>query len=187
MKAENKTEASANVPPPPSAFRSPLNPSSKVPASGSTGNGVELHPAPHESMGLEASVAYLGDDVKRFIDFCNELSFKIWTSQTGKSLATSRSIVLSPFAVLSTLAMIFLGARGSSSGIMNDFLRLDDMVTFNPHQVVQNITESVVNGKNVGVANAAFVREIFSDKVSELSGYYFTLFLTSEIQSFHEE
>ncbi|XP_026688988.1 uncharacterized protein LOC113473711, partial [Diaphorina citri] len=26
---------------------------------------VELHPPPHEHMGLEASIAYLGDDIKR--------------------------------------------------------------------------------------------------------------------------
>ncbi|XP_065199575.1 serine-rich adhesin for platelets-like [Planococcus citri] len=133
-------------------------------ANGAAPTVVELHPAPHENMGLEASVAYLGDDVKTFIDLCNELSFKIWTWQTAKSLTTSRSIVLSPFALLSTLAMIFLGARGSSSGIMNDFLRLDDMVTFNPHQVFRNITESAINSKNTGAANVAFVHLVFSDK-----------------------
>ncbi len=165
-KLENTAELSSTSSPP-MGFRSPSNSVQKI--SSTPSPGVELHPAPHESMGLEASVAYLGDDVKRFVDFCNELSFKIWTTQTGKNLVTTRSIVLSPFSVLSTLAMIFLGARGSSSGIMNDFLRLDDMVTFNPHQVFQNITESVVNTKNIGVANAAFVREIFSDKVHKYS------------------
>jgi len=170
VKLENKTKSSPpeDDSPPPSAFRSP-SPAQYKPLSSTVGPNVELHPAPHESMGLEASVAYLGDDVKRFVDFCNELSFKIWTTQTGKSLMSSRSIVLSPFAVLSALAMIFLGARGSSSGIMNDFLKLDDMVTFNPHQVFQNITESATNPKNIGVANTALVREIFSDKVSVMT------------------
>lgn len=169
VKLENKTTVSSKTDAPgtsspTSAYHSPSNPAHRLSTS-TASPGVELHPAPHESMGLEASIAYLGDDIKRFVDLCNELSFKIWTTQTSKNMMTSRSIVLSPFAVLSALAMIFLGARGSSSGIMNDFLKLDDMVTFNPHQVLQNITESSIYPKNIGVANAALVRAVFSDKV----------------------
>lgn len=127
---------------------------------------VELHPPPHEHMGLEASIAYLGDDIKRFADLCNELAFKMWTSLTGKGMVSSRSLVLSPFAATSTLAMVFLGARGPTSGQMNDLLRLDDMVSFNPHQVLQNVTDSVVHAKRNGIDTAAFVRELYSDKVS---------------------
>ncbi|XP_050420965.1 mucin-5AC [Adelges cooleyi] len=125
---------------------------------------VELHPAPHESMGLEASVAFLGDDVRRFADLCNELSFKMWTAVTGKGQIASRSLVLSPFELTAMLAMVFLGARGSTSGQMNDVLRLDDMVTFNPHQVLRNVTQSITNANNPGVATASFVREIYSHK-----------------------
>lgn len=129
---------------------------------------VELHPAPHESMGLEASVAFLGDDVRRFADLCNELSFKMWTAVTGKGQIASRSLVLSPFELTAMLAMVFLGARGSTSGQMNDILRLDDMVTFNPHQVIRNITHSITNVNNPGVATASFVREIYSNKVNQI-------------------
>ncbi|XP_050546768.1 uncharacterized protein LOC126908597 [Daktulosphaira vitifoliae] len=125
---------------------------------------VELHPAPHESMGLEASVAFLGDDVRRFVDLCNELSFKMWTTITGKGLIASRSLVLSPFELTAMLAMVFLGARGSTSGQMNDVLRLDDMVTFNPHQVLRNVTQSITDTNIPGVATASFVREIYSHK-----------------------
>ncbi|KAI5706936.1 hypothetical protein M8J75_012717 [Diaphorina citri] len=125
---------------------------------------VELHPPPHEHMGLEASIAYLGDDIKRFADLCNELAFKMWTSLTGKGMISSRSLVLSPFAAISTLAMVFLGARGPTSGQMNDILKLDDMVSFNPHQVLQNVTDSVVHAKRNGIDTAAFVRELYSDK-----------------------
>lgn len=143
-----------------SSFRPAQNP---TPANPST--AVELHPAPHESMGLEATTAFLADDVRRFSDLCNELAFRMWSSITGKGSISSRSLVLSPFATTSLLAMVFLGARGPTSGQMNDVLRLDDMVTFNPHQVLQNVTESVLNSRNYGVTTAAFVREIYSDKV----------------------
>ncbi|XP_025204185.1 flocculation protein FLO11 [Melanaphis sacchari] len=139
------------------AYRPPM-------ANSASPSTVELHPAPHESMGMEASVAFLGDDVRRFVDLCNELSFKMWTAVTGKGQIASRSLVLSPFELTAMLAMVFLGARGSTSGQMNDVLRLDDMVTFNPHQVLRNITHSITNVNNPGVATASFVREIYSHK-----------------------
>jgi serine protease inhibitor len=84
---------------------------------------------------------------------------------------------MSPFAVTSLLAMVFLGARGPTSGQMNDILRLDDMVTFNPHQVFRNVTESVVLSRTQGVAAAAFVRELYSDRVSQMEFCTATLFL----------
>lgn len=142
---------------------------------------VELHPAPHESMGMEASVAFLGDDVRRFADLCNELSFKMWTAVTGKGQIASRSLVLSPFELTAMLAMVFLGARGSTSGQMNDVLRLDDMVTFNPHQVLRNITHSITNINNPGVATASFVREIYSHKVKVIimKNIFINIFLYS--------
>lgn len=152
----------------PSSLKSP-GPSSNAYrplANSASPSTVELHPAPHESMGLEASVAFLGDDVRRFADLCNELSFKMWTAVTGKGQIASRSLVLSPFELTAMLAMVFLGARGPTSGQMNDVLRLDDMVTFNPHQVLRNITHSITNVNNPGVATASFVREIYSNKVS---------------------
>lgn len=158
------TPATVTLPP---AVKSP-GPSSNAyrpqMANSASPSTVELHPAPHESMGMEASVAFLGDDVRRFADLCNELSFKMWTAVTGKGQIASRSLVLSPFELTAMLAMVFLGARGSTSGQMNDVLRLDDMVTFNPHQVLRNITHSITNVNNPGVATASFVREIYSHK-----------------------
>lgn len=128
---------------------------------------VDLEPAPQENLGLEATSAGLEEDIRRFAELCNELAFRLWASVTAKGLTPSRSLTMSPFAVTSLLAMVFLGARGPTSGQMNDILRLDDMVTFNPHQVFRNVTESVVLSRTQGVATAAFVRELYSDKVSQ--------------------
>jgi hypothetical protein len=128
---------------------------------------VDLEQAPQENLGLEATSAGLEEDIRRFAELCNELAFRLWASVTAKGLTPSRSLTMSPFAVTSLLAMVFLGARGPTSGQMNDILRLDDMVTFNPHQVFRNVTESVVLSRTQGVATAAFVRELYSDKVSQ--------------------
>ncbi|BET02159.1 SERPIN [Nesidiocoris tenuis] len=164
---------SAAPPPPPPALKTPYQenkippPAFKRPAvvEGSSPPAIELHPPPYESMGAEASTAFLAEDVRRFADLCNELAFRLWTAVTSKGQISSRSLVMSPFAAISLLAMVFLGARGATSGQMNEILRLDDMVTFNPHQVLQNVTDSVINSKNHGVSTAAFVRELYSDKV----------------------
>jgi hypothetical protein len=126
----------------------------------------DLEPAPKENMGLEATSARLEEDVRHFAELCNELAFRLWASVTTRGLTMSRSVVMSPFAVTSLLAMVFLGARGPTSGQMNDILRLDDMVTFNPHQVFRNVTESVTLSRNQGIATAAFIRQLYSDRVS---------------------
>jgi hypothetical protein len=140
---------------------------------------VDLEPAPQENLGLEVTSAGLEEDVRRFAELCNELAFRLWASITARGLTPSRSLTMSPFAITSLLAMVFLGARGPTSGQMNDILRLDDMVTFNPHQVFKNVTESVVLSRIQGVANAAFVRELYSDRVSQIEFCSALLFLLS--------
>jgi hypothetical protein len=129
-----------------------------------TQNNVELSVAPKEALGLTASTIHLNNDLSDFSKLCNELAFKFWKSVITDGVSQSRSVVVSPFALSSILSMIFLGARGSTSNEMNDLLRLDDMITFNPHVVFRNITESIEQMRNSGVASATFVRELFSDR-----------------------
>ncbi|XP_015524445.2 titin [Neodiprion lecontei] len=118
----------------------------------------------HQSaVSLDESTRQLDNDVRMFSTLCNELSFSFWTA-TNKGLSTARSLALSPFGMTSMLAMMFLGARGPTSGQMNDILKLDDVVTFNPHLVFQNVTDSVNLARGQGIANAAFVRELFADR-----------------------
>lgn len=125
---------------------------------------VNLDPAPKPALGLEESTVNTSEDLLDFTKLCNEISFSFWKSLTSEGISSARSLVISPFALTSMLAMVFLGARGSTSGEMNDLLRLDDMVTFNPHLIFRNVTDSVENPKEDTVATSAFVRELFSDR-----------------------
>jgi len=125
---------------------------------------IDLSSSPKENLGLAASTANLNSDLSDFSKLCNELAFTFWKSITADGISQSRSVVISPFALTSTLSMIFLGARGQTSGEMNDLLRLDDTVTFNPHVVFRNISESVEQSRNSGIAAAAFARELYSDR-----------------------
>lgn len=125
---------------------------------------VKLDPAPKQALGLEESTVNANEDILEFTKMCNELAFAFWRALNSEGISSARSLVISPFALNSMLAMIFLGARGSTSGEMNEMLRLDDMVTFNPHVIFHNISESAENAKDSPVATSAFVRELFSDR-----------------------
>lgn len=125
---------------------------------------VELSAAPKEALGLSASTVNLNSDLSEFAKLCNELAFKFWKFVISDGVSQSRSVVLSPFALSSMLSLLFLGARGTTSNEMNDLLKLDDMITFNPHVVFRNITESIEQSRNLGLTSATFVRELFSDR-----------------------
>ncbi|XP_044738907.1 probable GPI-anchored adhesin-like protein PGA55 [Chrysoperla carnea] len=135
-----------------------------TPSASTYSSNVNLNPTPAENLGLEATTVSLSDDINQFSQLCNELAFKIWSTVTSKGISSVRSVFISPFAVTSMLAMVFLGARGPTSGEMNDILRLDDMVTFNPHLVFRNITESIELSKYSGVSKSVIIRELFSDR-----------------------
>ncbi|XP_044761885.1 mucin-3A [Coccinella septempunctata] len=128
---------------------------------------VDLSMQPMQGFGLEESTANLEYDVYQFIQLCNELAFGFWKSVTT-GISTARSVIVSPFAATSLLAMVFLGARGATSGEMNEILKLDNMVTFNPHLIFKTITESITTGGDSGVATSAILRQLYSDKSREV-------------------
>ncbi|CAG9825292.1 unnamed protein product [Phaedon cochleariae] len=125
---------------------------------------IDLEPKPLQGFGLEDSISTLDEDIHKYSQLCNELAFNYWKTVTT-GLSSARSIFVSPFGAISLLAMIFLGARGSTSGEMDEILKLDDMVTFNPHLIFKNVSESIdLEKSNSGVVASAIVRELFSDR-----------------------
>lgn len=103
-------------------------------------------------------VQHLSEDMYTFSKLYNELALKFWNSLSTNYLSPERSVIVSPFGVISTLSMIFLGARGSTYDEMNELLKLDDIVTFNPHLKFKEVTESVTTRRT-----SAIVRELYSD------------------------
>lgn len=145
---------------------------SKTPTANNEAPEISLDHAT-SAKGLDSSVKDLDNDISYFTNLCNDLAFTFWTA-TNQGLNTARSLALSPFGMTSMLAMVFLGARGPTSDKMNDVLRLDDVASFNPHLVFQNVTDSVSLARKQGIANAAFVRELFADRlrVRKLMPFY---------------
>lgn len=127
-------------------------------------NTINLEPAPKQALGLEESTAHASEDILEFTKFCNEVAFNFWTALNNEGISSARSLTISPFALTSMLAMFFLGARGRTSGEINDMLHLDDIVTFNPHAMLRNISDSVEEKKDGFVYSSAFVRELLSER-----------------------
>ncbi|KAG5900026.1 hypothetical protein JTB14_009106 [Gonioctena quinquepunctata] len=149
----SSVHASQDQPPPPSYvdYIAPASP-------------IDLKAKPMQGFGLEDSTTSLDVDIYQFTQLCNELAFSFWKTVTSE-LSSARSVFLSPFGSMSLLAMIFLGARGSTSGEMNEILKLDDMETFNPHLIFKDVSESISPEEpDSGIVNSAMVRELFSDK-----------------------
>lgn len=116
-----------------------------------------------ENQGLEVTTKDLAEDIFQFTELCNELAFRYWNT-ISQGIDKKRSFVLSPYSITSMLAMMFMGARGATSGEMNEILKLDDMVTFNPHFILKNISDSIETSPETGIAVSAFIRELYSDR-----------------------
>ena len=125
-----------------------------------------FNPAPPGNPGLEATVTDADPEMRSFIDINNRLALRLFSSVTNpvsKSATAYNNMVLSPFAIISSLSMMFLGARGSTASQLDGLLQLDDMVTFNPHMLYNNITQSFLSQPNTA---AALIRLLIADKVS---------------------
>ncbi|XP_050348561.1 uncharacterized protein LOC126772307 [Nymphalis io] len=131
-----------------------------IPESNDKGIVLEF---PKENQGLEVTTKDLGEDVLQFTELCNELAFRYWNVLT-ENTDKKRSIVFSPYSITSMLAMMFMGAKGATSGEMNEVLKLDDMVTFNPHFTLKNISDSIDTTSASGVSVSAFIRELYSER-----------------------
>lgn len=131
---------------------------------GKKSNKIQLDPAPEQALGLEESTLHADEDILEFTKLANELAFNFWRVLNSDGISTARGLVVSPFALISMLGMIFLGARGRTSSEINDLLRLDDIVTFNPHAIFKNVTDSVEAGDVPNVLTGGFVRELLSDR-----------------------
>lgn len=121
-----------------------------------------LRPAGASNLGLEATTVMLDEDIRRFIDLNNDIAIRLYKHTTSE-LDTKRSIAISPFGATSLIGMVFIGTRGQTSAQINDFLPFDDMITFNPHLVMRNITDSVIMSPEL--RSAAIVRQLYSQKV----------------------
>ena len=122
---------------------------------------AELPSIPENNEGLAATSAEMSRSERLFVEINNELAFRLYRSLLEKEKRDTENLVFSPFSAATALAMIFLGARGTTSWQMNELLRFDEMISFNPHLLYKNVAEALSN-----IESAACVKQLFVDKVT---------------------
>jgi hypothetical protein len=140
----------------------------------------EIPVAPDGNVGLRSTVGHLSRSEQAFVDVNNELAFRMYRALLASGHGDG-NLVYSPLSTSTSLAMIFLGARGSTSWQINEILKFDEMISFNPHLLYKNITDLIANEENKWTAACA--KLLFVDKVMSLlrnfllnvTGCYFAL------------
>ncbi|CAL8126788.1 unnamed protein product [Orchesella dallaii] len=124
----------------------------------------DFGPAPPGNPGLEATLTSVDPEMRSFVDINNRIALRLFSSLTNpvsKSSTSYGNMVVSPFTITSSLSMLFLGARGNTASQLDGLLRLDDMLTFNPHMMYHNITQAFLSQPNTA---AAMIRLLIADK-----------------------
>ncbi|XP_066971594.1 uncharacterized protein [Macrobrachium rosenbergii] len=128
----------------------------------STGDAAQLLEAPVGNPGLEATVENLDRDVRRFVDVMNDITFKVY-KQAARQYKR-KNFVMSPLSLISTLNILLLGARGSTSAALSDLLLIDEFYTFNPHLILKNVTEAILEMSDVH--DVAFFKQFLVEKAA---------------------
>ena len=77
-------------------------------------------------------------------------------------------MVMSPLGVSSSLALVFLGARGETAHELDGLLRLDSMTSFNPHVGYFKYLRYMNQGG--GDTNTAVCNALLTHEVGEMTG-----------------
>lgn len=125
---------------------------------------VALPQGPSESLGLTASTSHLTRAERAFVDVNNNLGFQFYRNLLKEH--GQENMVFSPISTSTSLAMIFLGSRGNTSWQLNEILRLDEMISFNPHLMFKNITDTLA--ESTESITSACLKALLVDKVSGL-------------------
>ena len=123
---------------------------------------ISLPEGSQNGLGLLSTHAQLRRAEREFVEVNNALGFELYKSLAKK--AGDENMVFSPLSSSTSLAMIFLGARGATSWQINSLLQLDHVISFNPHLLYKNVTDTLAR-KGVDGMTAACVKNLFVDKV----------------------
>ena len=94
------------------------------------------------------SITSSGSDsgTKKFVEINNDIGFRMYRKLLKSH--SNENFVFSPISATSSLAMIFLGARGSTSWQINELLKMDEMISFNPHLLYNNTLDNLISNNN---------------------------------------
>ena len=107
-----------------------------------------------DHQGLEET-SQLNRAQRNFVGINNNLGFDMFKATLEEPEHKEENLVFSSLSATTSLALVFLGARGVTSWEINELLRLDEMISFNPHLMYKSVTDdfetndSLDFGKNI--------------------------------------
>ena len=128
----------------------------------SSSNGFNLPELPEDHQGLEETSNKLKRAEKSFITINNHLGFTMYKQSIEDPEHTKENLIFSPLSATTSLALVFLGARGVTSWQINELLRLDEMISFNPHLMYKSITDDLASTEDS--FTTACVKELLIDE-----------------------
>ena len=88
-----------------------------------------LPPLPAEHQGLEETTAQLKRSERKFVHINNNLGINMFKASVQDAVHKKENLVVSLVSATTSLAMIFLGARGVTSWQINELLRYTEFYT----------------------------------------------------------
>jgi len=144
---------------------------------------TSLPEAPPGNLGLSVTTSGLDGGTRNFVKVNNDMAFRMYRALLEEN--SEESFTFSPLSASSSLALIFLGARSSTSWQINELLKLDEMIAFNPHLLYKNITDTLLTDKRA--ATCASTKHVLVSKNKEsLQSFYkarASYFYGSEVDS----
>ena len=126
---------------------------------------VVHHLTYHEDVQKQITVScvknYMNLEKKKFIEINNDIGFEIYKKLLVKK--RNENLIFSPFSALSSLAMLFLGARSSTSWQINEIMKMDDITSFNPHILYKDVLSII--GENNNLLNKPFEQHLLLSEV----------------------
>lgn len=120
-------------------------------------------------MGLGVTTSGLDGGTRNFVKVNNDMAFRMYRALVEEN--SEESFSFSPLSASSSLSLLFLGARSSTSWQINELLKLDEMIAFNPHLLYKNITDTLLNDKRA--ATCASTKHVLVSKNKEsLQSFY---------------
>ena len=127
------------------------------------GGGFHFPPLPPDHQGLEET-SELNRAQRNFIGINNNLGLDMFKASLKNEKHARENLVFSSLSATTSLALVFLGARGVTSWEINELLRLDEMISFNPHLMYKSVTDDF-ESSDVHDFFSACVKTLVVDKV----------------------
>ena len=123
----------------------------------SSSGGFHFPTLSPDHQGLEET-SQLNRAQRNFVGINNNLGFDMFKATLEDPQHKKENLVFSSLSATTSLALVFLGARGVTSWEINELLRLDEMISFNPHLMYKSVTDDFETNEDLDFGRSIFFK-----------------------------